>query len=108
VFLPWGDPPTEQQLRAEHYHSRQSAIAVGSGGVTGKGLSTVAHVHVPEPETDFIFTTIAERWGFLGVLLVFGLQLALLVSLADLAARTREPSGKLLVVGVSAPRRSPG
>lgn len=63
------------------YHITQSKIAIGSGGLTGKGfgLGSQSHLnYLPEPHTDFVFATMAEEWGLLGglfVLLVFGIVL---------------------------------
>jgi len=64
------------------YHITQSKIAIGSGGVFGKGFGqgTQSHLdYLPEPHTDFVFATMAEEWGMAGgifVLLVFGIILA--------------------------------
>jgi rod shape determining protein RodA len=61
------------------YHITQSKIAIGSGGITGKGFGEGSQSHLnylPEPHTDFVFATMAEEWGLLGgllVLLVFGI-----------------------------------
>jgi rod shape determining protein RodA len=63
------------------YHITQSKIAIGSGGLTGKGFGEGSQSHLnylPEPHTDFVFATMAEEWGLLGgllVLLVFGIVL---------------------------------
>ena len=63
------------------YHITQSKIAIGSGGLTGKGFGQGSQSHLnylPEPHTDFVFATMAEEWGLLGgllVLLVFGIVL---------------------------------
>lgn len=60
------------------YHITQSKIAIGSGGVFGKGFGngTQSHLnYLPEPHTDFVFATMAEEWGMMGglfVLFVFG------------------------------------
>lgn len=64
------------------YHITQSKIAIGSGGLTGKGFNEGSQSHLnylPEPHTDFVFATMAEEWGLLGgifVLVMFGLILA--------------------------------
>lgn len=64
------------------YHITQSKIAIGSGGVFGKGFGNGSQSHLqylPEPHTDFVFATMAEEWGMAGgffVLLVFGIVLA--------------------------------
>ena len=91
--------PSEQARQDEAYHMIRSKIAVGSGGVTGKGLMEGAQ-QVPYNETDFIFTVVAEEWGFMGSMLVIGLYLLLLLFVADVAVTTTEPSGKLLAGGV--------
>ncbi|RKF23424.1 rod shape-determining protein RodA [Altericroceibacterium spongiae] len=63
------------------YHITQSKIAIGSGGLFGKGFGNGSQSHLnylPEPHTDFVFATMAEEWGLLGglaVLLIFGLVL---------------------------------
>lgn len=63
------------------YHITQSKIAIGSGGITGKGFGEGSQSHLnylPEPHTDFVFATMAEEWGLVGgllVLLVFGIIL---------------------------------
>jgi rod shape determining protein RodA len=63
------------------YHITQSKIAIGSGGISGKGFGEGSQSHLdylPEPHTDFVFATMAEEWGLLGglfVLLVFGIIL---------------------------------
>lgn len=80
--------PEEDPLGAG-YHITQSKIAIGSGGVTGKGFlqGSQSHLHyLPEQHTDFIFSAIAEEWGLIGglflILLFFllfrwGMQVAL-------------------------------
>lgn len=63
------------------YHITQSKIAIGSGGLWGKGFGNGSQSHLnylPEPHTDFVFATMAEEWGLFGglfVLLVFGIVL---------------------------------
>lgn len=88
-----------EEARNHAYHLTRSKIAVGSGGLTGKGLGDGEQL-VPYNESDFLFTVIAEEWGFLGSLLVLGLYALLLLFVADVAVTTTEPSGKLLVAGV--------
>jgi rod shape determining protein RodA len=76
VFL---DP--ESDPLGTGYHITQSKIAIGSGGLTGKGFGEGSQSHLnylPEPHTDFVFATMAEEWGLVGgllVLLVFGIVL---------------------------------
>ena len=64
------------------YHITQSKIAIGSGGIFGKGFGngTQSHLqYLPEAHTDFVFATMAEEWGFIGglfVIFVFGVLMA--------------------------------
>lgn len=73
------DPESDPQ--GSGYHIIQSKIAIGSGGVPGKGFGEGSQSHLaylPEPHTDFVFATMAEEWGLIGgifVLLVFGIIL---------------------------------
>lgn len=63
-------------IRGAGYNAFQSTIAVGSGQLVGKGIGygTQSRLEfLPEYETDFIFAAFAEEWGFVGVLMVFGL-----------------------------------
>lgn len=67
--------PQEEPLGAG-YHVSQSLIAIGSGGVGGKGwlAGSQSHLHyLPETHTDFIFSAIAEEWGLVGGLVVIAL-----------------------------------
>ncbi|AKH41630.1 rod shape determining protein RodA [Altererythrobacter atlanticus] len=71
----------ESDPLGDGYHITQSKIAIGSGGLFGKGFGEGSQSHLnylPEPHTDFVFATMAEEWGLLGgllVLLVFGIVL---------------------------------
>lgn len=68
----------EQDLSGAGYNSNQAKIAVGSGQVFGKGLGYGTQSRLkflPEHETDFIFSSFAEEWGYLGVLIIFSLFL---------------------------------
>lgn len=72
------------------YNVRQSLIAIGSGGLTGKGFLKGTQTKlsfVPEQDTDFIFCTVGEEQGFLGSVLLLGLYLCLLLRLIKLAER---------------------
>jgi len=86
------------------YHITQAKIALGSGGWAGRGYMQGTQTQLrflPEQETDFIFTTLAEEFGFVGSMSLLGLYLALIgFSLAvALAARERFPA--LLVLGIT-------
>lgn len=72
------------------YNVHQSKIAIGSGGIVGKGFlkGTITKADfVPEQETDFIFCTVGEEWGFLGSSILILLYVALLLRLIRLAER---------------------
>ncbi|MCK9303422.1 MAG: rod shape-determining protein RodA, partial [Bacteroidales bacterium] len=74
------------------YNVHQSKIAIGSGGFTGKGYlkgTQTKYDFVPEQQTDFIFCTVGEEFGFLGSLVVLGLFLTLLIRLIFMAERQR-------------------
>jgi rod shape determining protein RodA len=86
------------------YHIIQSKIAVGSGQFLGKGFlkGTQARLQfLPERHTDFIFSVLAEEWGFLGSLFVLALYALLILWGLDIAAKARDTFGRLLAVGVT-------
>ncbi|NTU60045.1 MAG: rod shape-determining protein RodA [Deltaproteobacteria bacterium] len=86
------------------YHIIQSKIAVGSGQFLGKGFlhSTQGRLQfLPERHTDFIFSVLAEEWGFLGSALVLLLYALLVLWGLDIAAKARDTFGRLLAVGVT-------
>ena len=75
------------------YNVRQSMIAIGSGGLTGKGFlqgTQTTFGFVPEQSTDFIFCTVGEEWGFLGCLTVILLYVFLIWRIISDADRSRE------------------
>lgn len=83
---------TKDGEKQENYNVKQSKIAIGSGGFLGKGFlkGTVTQGDfVPEQHTDFIFTAIAESFGFWGSALVALLYLALLLTMLNVAERQR-------------------
>jgi rod shape determining protein RodA len=92
---------SERERRNEGYHLDRSKIAVGSGGLAGRGLGK-GDQRVPENETDFVFTVIAEEWGFLGAMVVLVLYGTLFLLLAAIAVETKDSSGKVLVAGILA------
>jgi rod shape determining protein RodA len=78
--------------RGAGYNVNQSKIAIGSGGLTGKGYlqgTQTKFNFVPEQSTDFIFCTVGEEWGFVGSFVVVGLYLFLLLRIIFLAERQR-------------------
>ncbi|HEX2768619.1 MAG TPA: rod shape-determining protein RodA [Geobacteraceae bacterium] len=87
------------------YHIIQSKIAVGSGGIMGKGFlhGTQSHLRfLPEQHTDFAFSVFAEEWGFIGCLVILVLYLFLILWGLHIADRCNDRFGSLLAVGVTA------
>ncbi len=77
----------------------QSKIAVGSGGLTGKGWLSGSQSHLeflPEPHTDFIFSVLAEEFGFVGVVAVLVLYAAIIGRAMHMASQCRDSFGRLL------------
>jgi rod shape determining protein RodA len=87
------------------YQVRQSKIAVGSGGLVGKGYrrGTQSQLRfLPVRHTDFIFAVLAEEFGFLGVLVVLALYAAVVLRGLRLASHARDRGGAFLVLGLIA------
>lgn len=84
------------------YHINQALIAVGSGGVTGKGLgrSIQAFGYLPEAANDSIFAIFAEKFGFVGTIAVLGIFAALLLRLLKVMDNAGNEYQRLLVAGV--------
>lgn len=88
----------EDDLRGAGYNVNQSKIAIGSGGLTGKGFLNGTQTklkYVPEQHTDFIFCTIGEEEGFWGSMLVVCLYVALILRVIVLAERQRNIFGRV-------------
>lgn len=87
------------------FNVNQSKIAIGSGGMFGKGFlgsTQVKYNFVPENHTDFIFCTVGEEWGFLGCLIVLGMYCALILRLMRMGERQGEPFGRIYCYCVAA------
>jgi rod shape determining protein RodA len=87
------------------YHILQSKIAVGSGQLFGKGFLQGTQTQLqflPEHSTDFIFSVLAEEWGFIGCLFVLALYLLLLYKLSRVVTKCRDSFSMFLVVGMIA------
>ena len=87
------------------YNTQQSLIAIGSGGLSGKGFlqgTQTRYDFVPEQTTDFIFCTVGEEWGFLGSSLIVLLFTALLFRLIFLAERQKSRFSRAYGFGVAA------
>jgi len=86
------------------YHSLQSKIAIGSGGVFGKGFLQGSQAHLsflPEKQTDFIFTMLAEEWGLIGGFVLLALYTLVFIYGYAIAFRSRNQFGRLLALGLT-------
>jgi len=95
--------PTTDPL-GSGYHIIQSKIALGSGGVWGKGFlqGTQSHLDfLPERQTDFIFTMFAEEWGLVGGVVLLSLYSMLVLYGVVIALRCRSQFGKMMAFGLS-------
>ncbi|MDR1743107.1 MAG: rod shape-determining protein RodA [Dysgonamonadaceae bacterium] len=93
----------EQDLRGSGYHVGQSKIAIGSGGLTGKGFLNGTQTklkYVPEQDTDFIFCTIGEEQGFVGASALLILYVVFILRLIHLAERQTSIFGRVYGYGV--------
>jgi len=87
------------------YNVNQSKIAIGSGGLYGKGFlrgTQTKFDFVPEQSTDFIFCTVGEEWGFIGTFFVVTLLIFFLYRLIGIAERQRSPFSRIYGYGVVA------
>jgi len=99
LFNPEADP------LGSGYNIIQSKIAVGSGGLLGKGFlhgSQGQLKFLPESHTDFIFSVFAEEWGFMGVVILLGLFISLIFLCLKVSLDARDKCGALLSFGISA------
>jgi rod shape determining protein RodA len=83
------------------YQVTQAKIAIGSGGIHGKGFrhgTQGKFGFVPEHHTDFIFSVLGEEWGFVGVIVVLGLYLYLVFQALTFAKNARDRGGTFLVI----------
>lgn len=95
----------ESDLRGWGYNVNQSKIAIGSGGMTGKGFlqgTQTKFNFVPEQSTDFIFCTVGEEWGFVGSLVVLALFAVLIIKLSIMGERQKESFGRIYCYSVAA------
>ncbi|MEO6253224.1 MAG: rod shape-determining protein RodA [Ferruginibacter sp.] len=91
---------TDQQ----NYNVKQSKIAIGSGGITGKGFLKGTQTRgdfVPEQHTDFIFTSVGENFGFLGSALLMLLYLGFLLRMVTIAERQRSTFSRVYAYSVA-------
>lgn len=91
-------------LKKEGYNINQAKIAIGSGGVWGKGYlegTQTKYDFVPEQDTDFIFCTVGEEWGFAGATVVIVLFTTLIIRLVLIAERQRSAFSRIYAYGVA-------
>lgn len=94
----------EKMKKAEAYNLIQSEQAIGSGGWTGKGFlqgTRTTGKFVPEQETDYIFSTVGEEWGFLGSSFVVILFVALIIRILFLAESQKSQFSRVYGYGVA-------
>jgi cell division protein FtsW len=92
----------DQWAGSANYQASQSLIAIGSGGLFGKGLGmgVCKYGHLPEDTTDFIFSIIAEEMGLVGSIVIILLFIAFLVLGLLVIMRCKEPFGRLLAASI--------
>lgn len=91
-------------LKKEGYNVNQAKIAIGSGGFFGKGYlqgTQTKYDFVPEQDTDFIFCTVGEEWGFVGSSVVILLELFLIIRVVFMAERQRSDFSRIYGYGVA-------
>lgn len=90
-------------IKGAGYNLNQSKIAIGSGGILGKGFlegTQTKGSFVPEQHTDFIFTTVAEEWGFVGSVAIITIFVGLMLRILVLAERQRSKFSRIYGYGV--------
>jgi len=100
VFLGYGSSDKER------YQIEQSLIAIGSGGITGKGFGKGTQnnlLFLPESRTDFIFSALGEEWGFIGCMLLILLYCVLFLRIFYLCFLLHNSNSLLLVIGLLLP-----
>jgi rod shape determining protein RodA len=101
-LLSFTNPGAEQYREGVGFHLVQSKAAVSSGGLWGMGFmqgTQTQGAYVPEQTTDFIFSVIAEEFGFVGALVVLGLLSMLLLRLIKLGSDVKHPFGSIVAGG---------
>jgi len=95
---------TSGKKKDNNYNVKQSKIAIGSGGLIGKGLlkgTQTRYDFVPEQKTDFIFCTIGEGFGFTGSIIFLGIYVLLLMRIVSIAERQRSVFSRAYAYGVA-------
>ena len=99
----WRDPLNPEWMQGVGYQTRQSLLAIGSGGLLGVGLgqSRQKFLYLPERHNDFIFAIICEELGLIGATLIMALFAVLIIRGYWIALHARDRFGALLAVGVT-------
>lgn len=93
-----------QDKKGDGYHAEQSKVAVGSGGIAGKGFlgGTQAHLSfLPESHTDFIYAVLNEEQGLIGGTAIILLFLFLIFKILNIAIKSKEAAGKIIAITVA-------
>jgi cell division protein FtsW (lipid II flippase) len=92
------DPRTLQETG---FQQEQAKIALGSGGVAGKGFGEIPiGRRVPESHNDMVFALVGEQFGFFGSAVLLGAYIVLFTAGLEISASTKEPFGKLVALGI--------
>lgn len=100
-----GKELSKEAKRGIAYNLNQSKIAIGSGGILGKGYlngTQTRYNYVPETSTDFIFSAVGEEWGFVGSVVLILVYTTMLLRLLRLAERQRSAYGRVYIYSVVA------
>ena len=87
-----------EDLQGIGYNVHQSKIAIGSGGLVGKGFlngTQTKYNFVPEQSTDFIFCTVGEEWGFVGSIVLLAVYIFLILRIIHLASRNQDSFSRI-------------
>ena len=97
------DPNATAEILADTWQTRQSLMAIGSGGLLGLGLgqSRQKYLYLPEPQNDFIFSVLCEELGFIGALIVIILFAMLIWRGITVSLRAKDKFGMMLGVGLT-------
>lgn len=103
-IISFTNPEAEEFRRGVGFHLVQSKAAIGSGGLFGKGFmdgTQTQGAYVPEQSTDFVFSVIAEEWGFIGSMAILVLFALLLIRLIRLGTQVKHPFGSMVAAGAA-------
>ena len=102
-FLSWTDPFNEEAAQDDVWQTRNSLIAIGSGGLFGLGLgnSRQKFMYLPEAQNDFVFAVVCEELGFIGACLVIILFLIFTMRGFYIASKAPDKFGMMLAVGLT-------